>query len=232
MTNTLHCGVRSCVALMGVLCIGSALAETPVTAAPRPDFRHWKALRDAEVVRQERDFSCGLAALATMLTYYFGVEVSEAELLGRLDPRDTGVFTDSLSGTDTVTSARLNILKERGVSLAILADLASEYGLRAQGVRIGAETLSRLSMPAIAYIEPDGEPHFTLIRGVDKRGNVQVADPSWGNRLFPADDFVRIFALDGETDGRLLLVVPADGHAGRRGWFGVHRAGALIQPPL
>ena len=44
-------------------------------------FQSWVALRDAGVVRQRRDFSCGLASLATLLTHYYRIEVGEEALL-------------------------------------------------------------------------------------------------------------------------------------------------------
>lgn len=203
------------------------------TATATQVFRDWRALRDAGVVRQERDFSCGLAALATLLTHYFDYPASESDLLARLGLPDAGEFTDTRTegAIAPAERARRQRLQERGVSLALLADLARQYGLRAQGVSIRPGALSRLSVPAIAYIEPGGEPHFTLIRGVDRHGNVQVADPSWGNRLFSAADFARVFSVNGSAAGRLLLVLPAGERAGRGDWFAIDRAQALIQRP-
>lgn len=210
------------------------LLEVHSATAPKTEvFRDWRALRDADVVRQERDFSCGLAALATLLTHYFDYPASEADLLARLGWPDSGVLTDTRPTDDIapVGRARRQRLEEQGVSLALLADLARQYGLRAQGVSIRPEALWRLSVPAIAYIEPEGEPHFTLIRGVDRDGNVQVADPSWGNRLFAAADFARVFSLDGNAAGRLLLVLPAEASAGRSDWFAIDRTQPLMQRP-
>jgi hypothetical protein len=43
-----------------------------------------KDLRDARVVKQQFDFSCGAAALATMLRYGFGDEVSDRQILNDL----------------------------------------------------------------------------------------------------------------------------------------------------
>lgn len=219
--------------LTGCLVMAWALGLHPSIAESGGEFRHWQALRDAQVVRQEKDFSCGLAALATMLTYYFAIPVSEAELLGRLDLPEPGVVANSLSGGDVNPgkAARLKMLQERGVSLAVLAQLALDYGLLAQGVSIAPEALSRLAVPAIAYIEPDGEPHFTLVRGVDENGDVQLADPSWGNRRLSAADFARMFAVGENSVGRLLLVLPAGEAAGRQGWFGVDRPQPRMQPP-
>lgn len=219
--------------LMGGLSALGLLAVHSATATTKQDFRNWRALRDAGVVRQESDFSCGLASLATLLTYYFDQPASEADLLARLGLSDAEGLTDTrpAGNIGSAGRARRQRLEEQGVSLALLADLARQYGLQAQGVSLRPEALSRLSVPAIAYIEPDGEPHFTLIRGVDRYGNIQVADPSWGNRLFTAADFARVFSLDGNSAGRLLLVLPAEASAGRSGWFAIDRVQPLMQRP-
>ncbi|TCO78366.1 hypothetical protein EV688_101182 [Chromatocurvus halotolerans] len=225
--------LRAVSLLAGGLIALNFLEGHSATANTIDGFRDWKALRDAGVVRQERDFSCGLAALATLLTHYFDQPASESDLLARLGLPDADVLTATRPAGDSAPAerARRQRLQERGVSLALLAALARQYGLRAQGVSIRPEALSRLSVPAIAYIEPEGEPHFTLIRGVDRHGNIQVADPSWGNRLFSAADFARVFSLNGSTAGRLLLVMPAGEAAVLSDWFAVDRAQPLIQRP-
>lgn len=223
-------GPRVCRLLPSLVLLHLVLSAHVLADAGR-QFRHWKALRDHDVVRQERDFSCGLAALATLLTYYFERPVSERQLLDRLElPGPAALQGMAEAGSlQPHQRERLRVLREQGVSLAILADLARQLGLRAQGVSIRPDALPRLSMPAIAYVEPGGEPHFTLIRGVDDRGYVQVADPSWGNRGFTGAQFARIFAPGSAAAGRLLLLFPRDGGAGRADWFGIDRAAPLLQ---
>jgi uncharacterized protein len=44
-----------------------------------------KELRDMNVVKQQQDYSCGAAALATLLRYYFGDATSETEILNLLE---------------------------------------------------------------------------------------------------------------------------------------------------
>ena len=41
----------------------------------------WVEQRDQGVVKQQRDYSCGAAAVATLLTYHWGREVSESDVL-------------------------------------------------------------------------------------------------------------------------------------------------------
>ena len=215
-----------------IVLIGCVSVSARASEETDRGFRHWTALRDQQVIRQEKDFSCGLAALATVLTYYFERPVTEAQLLDQLELPDSQTLARQLAreGLPLTDRERLQSLRERGVSLALLARLARTHGLRARGVSLRPEALSRLSMPAIAYVEPGGSPHFTLIRGVDQRGHVQVADPSWGNRLFTGDDFAGIFAPRGTQRGRLLLLLPSDAASPASDWFRIDRPQPLLQP--
>lgn len=219
-------------AVVSIALVGCVSVSAGASEETDRGFRHWTALRDQEVIRQEYDFSCGLAALATVLTYYFERPVTEAQLLDQLELPDSQSLARQLEreGLPPTERERLQSLRESGVSLALLARLARTHGLRARGVSLRPAALSRLSMPAIAYVEPGGAPHFTLIRGVGQRGQVQVADPSWGNRLFTADDFARIFAPRGAQNGRLLLLLPGDAASPAGDWFRIDRPQPLLQP--
>ena len=44
----------------------------------------WQELKSRNVVIQDLDYSCGAAALATLLQFYFGDNVSEVQLLDRI----------------------------------------------------------------------------------------------------------------------------------------------------
>jgi predicted double-glycine peptidase len=190
------------------------------SGAEERTFRDWRSLRDEGLVRQQYDYSCGLAALATLLSGYYGLPVDEESLLERLDLPDP--------------DARQS-LNSQGVSLALIAELAGEFGLRAQGLRVPTAALARLRLPVIAYIEDRGEPHFTVVRGVDASGWIQLADSAWGNRLLSPAQFRRLFATEDDTRGRLLLVLPGNAQEGppaRAGgdWFGISRRQPLLEP--
>ena len=125
-----------------------------------------KELRDQYVVKQEFDFSCGAAAMATLLTYYFGDETSEQDIMK--------ILTAELSKDERK-------LKEwRGFSLLDLKGMAQAKGYRAAGFKLTIEQLTQLAAPVIVFVQPLGYPHFAVLRGVD-RGRVFLADPSRGN---------------------------------------------------
>lgn len=54
-----------------------------------PQHHTLKELRDLHVVKQQEDYSCGAAALATLMIYYFGENTSEKEILDLLEGRLT-----------------------------------------------------------------------------------------------------------------------------------------------
>jgi len=114
--------------------------------------RSFKALRDQNVVRQKLDYSCGAAALATLLTYGMGLEVSERELLDDL-------FVQ-LSTSET------DVRQKSGVSLLDRQRLAQARGFRAQGFRIGPAELAQLGAPVIVFIQPEVYKDFVVFRGI------------------------------------------------------------------
>jgi len=47
----------------------------------QPAVKSWKAMRDAGIVKQDYDFSCGAASIATLLNRQYGLTYSEKEIL-------------------------------------------------------------------------------------------------------------------------------------------------------
>jgi len=206
----------------GWLVVGSMFLPACAAPADAGGFRNWVTLRDAGVVRQERDFSCGVAALATYLTYYLQYPVTEQELLALLDQHgdDWGLPLD---------------WREQGVSYAVLLRLAQYHGLRGAGMAVSSELLGSLTVPAIVRLDVHGVAHFSVLRGVDDRGQVQLADPSWGNHRMSRDAFLALWADTdrGGDSGTLMLFQPVAGSALQpdASWFGVDERQPLLRPP-
>jgi hypothetical protein len=156
--------------------------------------RSLKDLRDQNVVKQRLDFSCGAAALATLLRYGFGDEVTEPELLTQL----FGLLSEEESAQ----------VESDGFSLLHLQRVAEARGYDAQGFRLQADNLPLLAGPVIVFIEPRGYRHFAVLRGI--RGDrVYLADPSRGNVRMPVYAFLEDW-LQGDT-GIIFVVEPATG---------------------
>lgn len=145
----------------------------------------WKELRDRELSKQQLDFSCGAAALATLLNHYYGMPTNEATVLSLLRTSDAAA------------------------SFQELADVARDhYGLQAQGYALSVDMLKSLRQPVMVYLKVRGNDHFSVLRGIDERGQVWLADPSWGNRLLTAHQFESMWSTRGDPVlvGKILLL--------------------------
>src|SRR6187402_2254785 len=102
----------------------TAVAQITVGSGLRIDqsARSMKDLRDQNVVKQRFDFSCGAAALATLLHYGFGNSVTEAQIM-------VGLF-------DLPTEAEKADRRRTGFSLLDLQRVAQAQGYDAQGFRL------------------------------------------------------------------------------------------------
>ncbi len=144
---------------------------------------------------QDLDYSCGAAALATLLREFYGVETNEAGVLQRMEISEAASFAD-------------------------LAAAAGTYGFRAAGLRISLADLLRLKIPVIVHLVHRGEEHFSVVRGVRADGLIALADPSWGNRQLLRHQFAELWDADGTGEGRVLLIVPKlKGQPMRRDFF-------------
>lgn len=135
-----------------------------------------KELRDRHVVKQALDYSCGAAALATLLKYYYGDSTSEGDILVLLQAG--------------LTQEELLVKAQRGFSLLDLKRTAQVKGYQAAGFRLRPEHLTQLVAPVMVFVEPLGYKHFAVLRGV-RDGRVYLADPARGNLRMRLDQFVQ-----------------------------------------
>lgn len=160
-------------ALTQLLTLNQATAQSnnsPVRDPNRTFARpvlNWTEIRNQNIVMQERDYSCGAAALATVLKYYWGKDVSEENVL------------DSLA-----RSLRPEALKDRtenGLTMADLKVVSDRMGYDAAVGKL--DNLSKLTeskIPVIVTIKVGGINHFVVFRGT-ANGYVYLADPIRGN---------------------------------------------------
>lgn len=153
-------------------------------------LKSMKDLRDQRLVKQRFDYSCGAAALATILHYGFGDEVTEWDILVAL--------------FDLLPEDEEGLRRKEGFSLLDLQHVAQARGYKAQGFWLEPQYLAKLGGPVIVFIEPRGYKHFAVLRGV--RGDrVYLADPSRGNIRMPAYRFLDSWV--GETGKGIIFVI-------------------------
>jgi|SRR5690554_1080684 len=97
---------------------------------------------------QERIYTCGPAALKYLL-HYFGIVVSEEELV------------ELMSTTET------------GSSLYDIKDVLNKYRLTGEGLYVNYTKLKEINMPVIGFVKND---HFVVINEVTNR-YVYIFDP-------------------------------------------------------
>jgi len=190
------------IAVLGVAGLFALPAVAQVAVAPelrvdRPT-RSMKDLREQNLVMQRFDFSCGAAALATILRYGFDDSVTERLVLEEL----FGLLSDD----------EQPLVRAEGFSLLHLQRVAQARGYRAQGFRLEPQQLPMLGGPVIVFIEPRGYRHFAVLRGI--RGDrVYLADPSRGNIRMPVYTFLESW-LQEDGNGIIFVVEPAGGLPG------------------
>lgn len=122
-------------------------------------------------IAQEHDFSCGSAALATLLSYNYGIPVSE-----------TAVFNDM------ILNGNKKVISELGFSLLDIKNYLTRRGLELNGYRAPLSKLAEVRLPAIVLLNVRGYKHFVVLEGIENE-RVLLADPANGMRSEPIGVF-------------------------------------------
>ncbi len=145
-----------------------------------------KEMRFKDIVRQRTDFSCGAAALATVLKHYYGrTDIGEEEIVQWL-----------LRNSDEET------IRRQGFSLLDLKRYALDLGYRAEGYRVTPEQLEKINLPTIILLTVKGYSHFVVLKGV-KGKKAYIADPALGRRTITLTELAEswnglVFAVFGQ----------------------------------
>lgn len=144
-------------------------------------------LRFDGVIRQKFDFSCGSAALATLLLHHYGFDV-----------REEAAFRGMWASGDREQIRRV------GFSLLDMKRWLASRGLSADGYRVDLDTVAKTGVPGIALISIGNYRHFVVVKGI-RGGEVLVGDPSAGLTTMRRSDFLNAwngvyFALSDEQD--------------------------------
>jgi len=171
--------------LLSLLAAGTVhAADMPVAGgAFTVPVRSMQALRFATTLHQQYDFSCGSAALATLLTYHYGFPVSEST-----------VFAAMWANGDH------DKIRREGFSLLDMQRYLAANGFKSDGFRLPLDKLAAAGLPAIVIVTEQGYNHFVVIKGVDA-GRVLLGDPSSGTRSLSRARFEAIWPT------RLLFVI-------------------------
>lgn len=152
--------------------------------------KSWKTLRDKNIVKQDLDYSCSAASLATLLNEFYGQSVTEEALLKAMDKGDLRASFEDM---------------QRALP---------QFGFKAKGFAATYEQLTKLKVPVVVYLKHRKDDHFSVLRGIDKN-TVWLADPSLGNRTYSREQFLEMWETrkddqaNAELKGKFLAVLPA-----------------------
>ncbi len=160
------------------------------------------------VVQQEHDFSCGAAAVATVLTYHYGIPTTEAE-----------VFNAMFAIGDQ------QLIQEQGFSMLDLKNYVDSIGFGSNGYRITLDQLRGQGVPAIVLLRIRGYLHFVVIQGITDT-EVLVGDPAFGHQRYSIERFQELVASD------VFFVIVTHASVGRENFNPPEAWSALPRAPI
>lgn len=169
---------------------------------------HIESIRErafSRTVHQQFDYSCGSAAVATLLTYQYDDRISEQDVFKTMWDR----------GDQTK-------IRQDGFSLLDIKRYLDSRGYQSNGYEVPLDKLIENSVPAIMLISDHGYNHFVVVKGLSK-DRVLLGDPSAGARVMPRNQFQKILVtpivfvitnqrqraiFNGQTDWRTEPLAP------------------------
>jgi predicted double-glycine peptidase len=184
---TLCCGARVADAQHASIS-GRSVVRNPNFTIRKP-VESWQERKTRHVVMQQRDYSCGAAALATLLRYYWGHNVNEKTVLDVVE--------------NMLSSEELQERAKEGLTMADVNKAAVIMGYQAVVGEVTLEQLTDSKVPVILVINLGGTNHFVVCRDIIG-GCVFLADPIRGNRRISTAAFKTAWVRNA-----ILVVAPA-----------------------
>ncbi|MDO9430030.1 MAG: C39 family peptidase [Pseudomonadota bacterium] len=127
------------------------------------------------IVRQQYDYSCGSAALATLLSYHYGLRVNEGQ-----------IFKSMYERGDQAK------IREVGFSLLDMKRYLESHGLAADGYRATFDQLAAAKAPALLVVRTGTYRHFVVLKGV-RDDKVLIGDPALGLKIYDREEFMQMW---------------------------------------
>lgn len=125
----------------------------------------------SDVTRQTTDYSCGAAALATILKYAYNWPVTENEVVKLM-----------------LEVSNPKLVRERGFSMLDMKNFLQTIAMRGRGYRVRYPLLERVRIPTIVLLNIRGYRHFVVLKQATPN-KVYLADPVLGNRVMSRAEF-------------------------------------------
>ncbi len=155
--------------------IAGARFQVPVTSLKEARFK--------TTLRQQYDFSCGSAAVATLLSHHYAYPLSEQFVFEQM----------YLHGDQQK-------IRQEGFSLLDIKRFLAAHGFVADGFQLPLDKLNEARFPAIVLLSERGYQHFVVVKGLSPT-RVLIGDPAGGTRALARDSF------DAMWRSKLLFVI-------------------------
>jgi len=162
----------------------------------------------AQVVRQQYDFSCGSAAVATLLTFHYARQTNEQDAFGAMY---------AAGDKEKIATA--------GFSLLDMKSYLNSIGYMADGYQATLDTLESAGVPAIALINYRGYRHFVVIKGI-QNDEVLIGDPALGVKFMSRSGFEALW------DNGILFIIKNKPEVGQHYFNQTTEWNALARAPL
>lgn len=170
-----------------LLCMLQQASAMELTALPGARYAvpvtSLKEIRFKSTLRQQYDFSCGSAAVATLLSFHYAHPVTEQYVFEQM----------------FVRGDQRKIRKE-GFSLLDIQRFLAAQGFRADGFELPLQKLIDAQLPAIVLVSDKGYQHFVVIKGM-RDGRILLGDSASGTRALTRSAFEAIWT------NKLLFVI-------------------------
>jgi predicted double-glycine peptidase len=161
--------------------------DMALTVTRRVPVKTMLELRFRHMLKQKYDFSCGSAALASLLTYHYNEPIDEMSVLKSM--------------YEVGDQEKINKV---GFSMLDMQKYLHSIGLNAQGYRAPLDILIKEQVPAIVLINRNGYTHFVIIKGVTMQ-RVLLGDPATGTHVMNRSEFEKtwngvLFVINDEME--------------------------------
>jgi predicted double-glycine peptidase len=171
--------ISGAIAAAFLLTTGPAASEVRLSAETGGTYqvsvKSWWEIPFRSVIRQQYDFSCGSAALATLLSFHYGRRTPERETFA-------GMWQEGDQA----------IIKKSGFSMLDMKNFLARIGYQSDGYRLDAAKLSNLTTPSIVLLDLNGYKHFVVVKGA-RGGRILVGDPMIGLSEYSLNDFRKVW---------------------------------------
>ncbi|RJX75804.1 bacteriocin resistance protein [Vibrio sinensis] len=138
--------------------------------------KSYKEMMFGDVIRQQFDFSCGSAAVASLLTYHYENPADEDTIFKAMYER-----------------GNQSKIKKSGFSLLDMKEYLETLGYKADGFKIPLAKMRDIAVPGITLVNFDGYMHFVVIKGMNSH-SVILGDPSRGTVKMRYSDFEQYYS--------------------------------------